>query len=144
MTARLLALLIPVAALLGGGCSGIPRPCDITISALPPGSTLAAGDPLPAGLAVIAAPGDVDLGATSILVDVGGPTTMHLKLRGDGIARLAGHTASHVGEPMAVAINGRVVAVPVIQDAIQGGGMEIQSAAGDEVDLGEAFAGCAR
>ena len=144
MTNRQLALGLAVAALIGGGCSGIPLPCDVTISALPSDSTLASGDPLPAGLPVIAGPGDVDPGATTILVDVGGPTTVHLKLRGDAVARLGAHTTAHVGESMAIAVNGRVVAVPMIRAAIEGGEMQIVSGSTDAVDVGEAFAGCAR
>jgi hypothetical protein len=144
MTARWLALVVGLAALLGGGCSGIPLPCDVTISALPPGSTLASGDPLPAGLPVIAAPGDFDSSATTILADVNGPTTVNLNLRGDAIDRLGAHTAGHVGEPMAIAVNGRVVAVPMIQGAIQGGEIQVTSGAADAVNVGDAFAGCAR
>jgi hypothetical protein len=137
------ALALLLAGLLGTACGAVPLPCDIAIAALPPGSAVEVGDPLPENVVLLARPADFDRGATSIRADTTGETAVELTLRGAAIAGLGGHTAGHIGESMAIAINGTVVAVPVIQGQIPDGKLQITGALGGE-DLGQRFAGCSR
>ncbi len=138
------ALLVALAGLLGAGCAALPLPCNITIAAVPPNSDLEAGDSLPADLPVLASPGDFDASATAILADVNGSAAIDLELQGPAIARIAAHTAGHIGESMAIAINGTVIAVAIIQSPLPDGKVQITSGAIGDNDLAERFAGCAR
>jgi preprotein translocase subunit SecD len=128
------------------GCSSLtlPLPCDLMIVALPPDSTLQEGDPLPAEPQVIAGPGDFDAIGSSIRTDPGEGVSLDLRLRGAAIERFAGHTAAHVGEPMAIVINGEVVAVPFIQSPIPAGEMSVIPATDDSEAFSDRFAGCVR
>ncbi len=144
---RLLGAII-VAATVAGliGCSSVtlPLPCDLTIVALPADSTLQPGDPLPAGALVLVGPDDFDRTTIAIVDDDSGNPAVSFELRGDAIARVAAHTAGHVGEPMAIAINGDVVAVPFIQSPLLDGKIQISSGIQDGDDLAAKFAGCVR
>ena len=140
----MVGVMLAVAVLAGAGCQAIPLPCDIALVALPPDSTLESGDPLPGNLQILAGPDDFDRSATTIQADVNGNAAVDLTLRGDAIARVAAHTAGHIGEPMAIAINGTVAAVPFIQSQLPDGRIQISSGALDGGDLGEQFAGCVR
>ena len=144
---RLLGAIILAATITGlVGCSSValPLPCDLTIVALPADSTLQPGDPLPAGAQVLARPDDFDRSAVAIVNDDAGNPAVSLELRGDAIARVAAHTAGHVGEFMAISINGDVVAVPVIQSPLLDGKIQISSGSEDGDDLAAKFVGCVR
>ena len=137
-------VVLAAVGLLGAGCAALPIPCNITIAAVPPGVSVEAGEALPANLQVLAGPGDFDPSGTAILADTAGSAAVNLQLRGNAIARVGVHTGSHTGESMAVAVNGTVVAVPVIQSALPDGSIQITSGAADDLDLAEAFASCVR
>jgi len=144
---RLLGAIILAATITGlVGCSSVtlPLPCDLTIVALPAGSTMQPGDPLPAGAQVLARPDDFDRSAVAIVSDDAGNPAVSFELRGDAIARVAAHTAGHLGELMAIAINGNVVAVPVIQSPLLDGEIQISSGNQEGDDLAAKFAGCVR
>jgi len=90
---------------------------------------------------VLAAPNDFDRTAITIVADTVGNSAVNLELQGDAIARVAAHTAGHAGEFMAIAINGTVVAVPMIQGPLMDGTLQVTGAGGDD-DLAGRFAGC--
>jgi len=137
-------LTIVLSGLLGAGCAALPLPCDISIVALPPDSALTAGEALPANLPVIAGPDDFDPTGTSIIADVNGGAAVNLELQGPAIARVAAHTAGHIGEFMAIAINGTVISVPMIESTLPDGKMQITSGGLPGADFAEQFAGCVR
>ena len=144
MTRPLIAALV---AVTGGwsliGCSAVPRPllCDVSIIAVPADTMLKPGDPLPDRSLVLAAPGDFDRTAIEIAPDANNELALNLELRGDAIARMGAHTAGHLGEFMAIAINGTVVAIPMIQGPIPDGKLQITGGQG-AADLAQQFAGC--
>ncbi len=138
-----------VAIAVGGmlvGCSSVtpPLPCDVTIFALPANSTMAPGDPLPPGSRVLAAPDDFDRTAFTMGRDSMDHPAVNLELRGDAIGRVGAHSAGHLGEFLAIAINGSVVAVPIIQAPIPDGKLQVTSGAPDGDQLTTRFAGCVR
>ena len=147
MTRLLVAALV---AITGGwssvGCSAVPRPllCDVSIVALPADTTLKPGDPLPDRSLVLAAPDDFDRAAIEIAPDSNNQPALNLELKGDAIARVGAHTAGHPGEFMAIAINGTVVAIPMIQGPILEGKLQITGGGQGETDLAQEFAGCVR
>jgi hypothetical protein len=122
-------LVAALVAITGGwtlvGCSAVPRPllCDVSIVAVGD-TTLKPGDPVPAGSLVLAAPGDFDHTAIEIVPDANNELALNLELRGD-------------------AINGTVVAIPMIQGPIPDGKLQITGGQGD-TDLAKEFAGCVR
>ena len=128
------------------GCSSIkvPLPCDLMILAVPFGSTLQAGDPVPADSQVLAAPGDFDTTRSGIVTDAGGANALDLQLRGAAVARVAGHTAAHLGEQIAIVINGDIVAVPIVESPIPDGNISMIPATIDNATFPERFAGCVR
>ena len=134
-----------VVGLSATGCSSVtlPLPCDLRIVALPADSTLEAGGPLPADAQVLAGPDDFDPTATAIVADAIGKPAVNVELRGDAIARVRAYTTDHVGEYMAIAINGVVVAVPVIQAPIPDGSIQITAGIDEGDELASRFAGCA-
>jgi hypothetical protein len=141
-------LVAALVAITGGwslvGCSALPRPllCDVSIVALPADTTLKPGDPLPDRSLVLAGPDDFDRTAIEIVPDANGGRAVELELKGDAIARVGAHTAGHVGEFMAIAINGTVVTIPMIQSPIADGKLQITGGGEGDVDLGQQFAGC--
>ena len=142
-TSRLVAAtLVVVWSLAGCGALPIPLPCALTIVALAPDEQLAVGDPLPEGREVIAGPDDFDTANSSLVAGPDGGTTLDLPLRGDAVQRLAAHTAGHVGEPMAVAVNGEVVSVPYIMTAIDDGRISITGGLADDPTMADRLAGC--
>ena len=146
MRRRLGIALAAAATAVLVGCSSItlPLPCDLMILAVPFGSTLQAGDPVPADTQVLAAPGDFDTTRSGIVTDADGANTLRLQLRGAAVARVAGHTAAHLGEQVALVINGEVVAVPIVESPIPAGEISIIPATIDNATFPERFAGCVR
>lgn len=135
-----------VAGSLLVGCSSVtvPLPCDLMILAVPADSTLEAGDPVPAEPDVIAAPGDFDPSGSAITTDPGGANVLDLRLRGDAVPRFAAHTAAHVGEQIAIVVNGEVVAIPIIESSIANGEISITPATTDNDAFAKRFEGCVR
>lgn len=147
MTRRLAVALVAIASVWSTvGCSAVPRPllCDVTIVALPADTTLKPGDPLPERSLVLAGPDDFDRTAIEIVPGANDDAAVNLELRGDAIALVGAHTAGHPGEFMAIAINGTVVAIPVIQGPIPDGKLQITGGGAGDVDLAQQFAGCLR
>ncbi len=70
-----------------------------------------------------------------------GSPAVNLTLQGDAIARVAAHTAGHTGEFLAIAINGTVVSVPMIQGPLLDGQLQV-TGGNENDDLAERFAGC--
>ena len=147
MSRRLAAALVAIATGLSlVGCSAVPRPlvCDVSIVALPADTTLQPGDPLPERSVVLAGPDDFDRAAIEIAPDSNSQPALNLELKGDAIARVGAHTAGHPGEFMAIAINGTVVGIPMIQGPILDGKLQITGAGQGDNDLAQQFAGCVR
>jgi preprotein translocase subunit SecD len=138
---------IAIAIVLGlssGGCSSLklPLPCDLKLVALPADSSLQVGEPLPADTQVLAGPAEFDPAATAVVDDANGNPAVDLELRGDAIPRVGAYTADHIGERMAMAINGVVVAVPVIQAAMPDGSIQISAGFDEGDELASKFSGC--
>ena len=140
-------LLLAALILTIGACSAdqpepepvaVQPPCALSIVAIPTGQLITEDDPLPPGSQIIATPNDFDVAATTIEAgDAGGPV-VNLRLRGDAIDRVARHTADHLGDLIAVVLNGDVVTVPMVQSAIDGG--EISISGGSVGPDADAFA----
>ncbi len=121
---RLLPLLLALSLLpIVGACAQLGLTCRFTIAEGPPDGSLTEGDPLPSGLALIAGPADFDRSATKVGPDQSGGETIDFALKGDASARLSGYTAGHVGGYLVVAVDGTIVASPVVRDAIVDGRM---------------------
>ena len=147
MRRRLRIAIVGLAMMLVVGCESLtmPLPCNLMIVALPADSTLQPGDPLPADPQVIAGPADFDDLRSSIKQTLpGGEVSLDLQLRGAGIGRVARYTEDHLGEPMALVINGEVVSVPIIQSPIPDGALSVTPATDDAQAFTERFAGCVR
>jgi preprotein translocase subunit SecD len=134
-------LLVILASSLVACSAVLPEPgCSLTVAAVgddPP----VVGDPLPQGLPVIAGPDEIDLSATSLSIGDLGPE-LTIGLRGPAIDRLAQHTAGHIGQSLAIANGGTVVAVPFINASIEGGSMVISPASVDAGVFEDRLAGC--
>jgi preprotein translocase subunit SecD len=139
---RVAAVVAAASLLVGCSSFRLPLPCDLMILAVPADSTLNAGDPLPAKRDVIAAPGDFDPTRSKIRTDPSGANVLDLQLRGDGVPRLAAHTAAHVGEQIAIVINGEIIAVPIVESSIPTGEISITPATIDNVEFAKRFEGC--
>jgi preprotein translocase subunit SecD len=150
-----LAAAALVAVLLAAACSSedapqaaapqaaAPKPpCDISLVALPPGSDLTAGQPIPPGSQVVARPDDFDRAATT-LEDAGdGTHAVTLHLRGAAIDTFATHTRNHVGDMVAILVNGKVVVVPMIQEAITNGEIRLAGPTADDAEFVSRLAVC--
>ena len=147
MRRRIGATIIVAAMTLLVGCESItlPLPCDLMIVALPADSTLQAGGALPEDSLVIAGPGDFDALQSSIKQTLpGGEVTLDLMLRGVAIDRVARHTTEHVGEPIALVINGEVVSVLIVMSPIPEGAISVTPDSDQAEGFAQRFAGCVR
>ena len=63
--------------------------------------------------------------SATIGADQTGQRTVDLVLRDEGRRLLAGYTRDHVGESVAIVLDGKVLTAPVIQDAIPDGQVQI-------------------
>ncbi len=140
----LLAASLAAVAVATTACGTVPLPCDVTIAAVPLDTRRAEGDALPESVTVVVAPAQIDRSATAIETDQSGQIQVIIKATGDGAARLADYTGTHVGEALAIAINGTVVAVPVVNDAIMNGDLAISPATATQGEFVKQFAGCVR
>jgi hypothetical protein len=142
---RWLALVIVTAATLAtASCSTLPvvARCDVTLAGLPAGVVINETDPLPANVVFLAGPADFDPEGTKVEQTADG-FTFTLALRGDAVGRMAAHTAAHVGDQLAVGVNGQTVMVPMINEAVADGIVQV-SPGGADVDLDPRLAGCVR
>jgi hypothetical protein len=146
VTQRLAVVLVAIAgawSLVGCSSMAPPLPCDVAIVALPADSMLVPGDPLPPGSQVLAAPDDFDRTAITFGRDSMDYPAVNLELRGDAIGRVGAYTAGHMGEFLAISVNGSVVAVPMIQGPLLDGKLQVTGSQ-DGNDLTNRFAGCVR
>ncbi len=140
-----LVLIIALATMAIVACSAVPvfGRCDVMLTALPPGTLIDETAPLPADAVVLAGPADFDPDATS-LERFEDSFRLSLQLRGDAVGRVAAHTAGHPGDQVAIAINGQVVLVPIIQEPILDGVIEVFPGGLDPDGFEQQFAGCIR
>jgi len=133
--------LIGAFALALGGCGAAVRPdCQVVMwdaADTPPEE----GAPIPAETEPLIVPEDVDWSMSQVdRGDFGQPVLM-LALTPAGTARMAEFTRSNVGSYMGIALNGTVVVVPLINSAIEGGLIQIESSTNDEAFFAP-FASC--
>ena len=129
--------LAVLAAAIASACAIPATGCALTIADAP-GAVV--GAPLPADAEIIVEPDDVDPTGGSVPANEQGPTVL-IKFRPAGAEALAAHTAANVGNQIAVAVNGQVVAVPAITSTIEDGEMLITGGMLDEGFV-ERFHGC--
>ena len=117
--ALLLAALLAVAS-IGAGCHQALA-CDVSVFSVGT-ALLAPGDALPADAELLLNAGDFDTSLATI-----GPselgTEVQLQLQPAATERFRQFTAAHVGESIAISLNGDVVATPMIQSEIPDGAM---------------------
>jgi hypothetical protein len=130
---------------LAAGCSLLPAgpACQLTLGALPAGTDVSPGDPLPPGMPIIAAPDEVDATATHLQVDDPNAPELTIALKDGAVDRLAAHTAGHVGDSFVVGIDGIVVAVPFIMSSIADGMLVITPADDGAKAFANRLASCA-
>jgi hypothetical protein len=142
---RLLLLVALIPGMLSVGCGMAQPACDVVVAALPPNAPPPdAGDVLPAGAAILAAPGDIDWSASSIGPDQPGGRPLNLQLRPEAAERLASYSRDNVGSFLPIALNGRVVVAPMLQSEVEGGLLVIQFASLDPAETVTAFEACFR
>jgi hypothetical protein len=137
--ARLAAAIIGLAGLIVG-CSLPPIGCDLSIGSVADPSRVTVGDPLPADVPILITPEDIDPLGGSVVNDAMGPSVM-IKLRPEGTERFAAHTRANIGGALVVSIAGTVVAVPIVQSAIEDGVFQL-TGGGDDAEWLQRFAGC--
>jgi hypothetical protein len=135
LLAAIAAVVLP--AVLSGACTVPALGCSLEIADAP---TAVVGGPLPPEAEIIVGPDGVDPTGGSVPANELGPTVL-IKLRPAGAEALAVYTAANVGEFMAIAVDGQVVALPVITSAIEGGEMLLSAQIGDDTFV-ERFRGC--
>jgi SecDF, P1 head subdomain len=142
-------LLLAALLLTIGACTAdepepvaVQPPCALSIVAIPTGQLITEDDPLPPGSQIIASPNDFDVAATTIGDDGSGNPSVTLRLRGDAVVRFARHTANHLGDLIAVTLNGDVVTVPMIRAAIEGGEISISGGSLGADAFADRFAVC--
>jgi preprotein translocase subunit SecD len=127
------ALLLGGAIAVAGGCGQSSEPtCDLVIAGLAAGAPIPnSGDALLNVAEVVANPADIDWAASTLGQDQVGQPEITLQLRPEAAARMAEFTRTHVGEYMPLALNGRVMAVPIIMSPIPNGEVAISGAQND-------------
>jgi preprotein translocase subunit SecD len=109
-----------------------PLPADRFGNLEAPGpQVVVAGDLLPSGLEPLLREGDIDPAGVALLPDTEGGPGVTLRLTPAGTAALAAWSADHVGDLLAIAVDNRVVSVPVLQAPIADGAMTISTPAGE-------------
>jgi SecD-like export protein len=116
--------------------------CLVTVLGLPAGVLISETDPIPPGSQVLAAPGDFDPGGTAVETNADGTSRLTIHLRGAAVERFATYTKGHIGDAVAIMVDGSVVSVPRIMEAIVGGEVSIDGG-GPNSDFQERVAGCA-
>ena len=106
------ACLLATASFAGcGAASG----CDLVIAGLPDGVMLEPGSTLPPGSEQLAVTADLDVAPEPPDADAAGPATAFaFRLRPEAASRMAAYSASHVGQSIAITVDGIVATAPVI------------------------------
>ena len=131
MIGRLLVVSGLVAALITGCGSAVRPDCQIVmwdVGQSPPEE----GAPMPAEVEPLIMPADVDWGSSQFGRGAIGQPTVTLALGPDGATRMAEFTRSNIGSYVAIALNGRVVTVPLVTGAIEGGAVQIEASSRGE------------
>ena len=87
---------------------------------------------MPAEVEPLIMPADVDWGSSQFGRGAIGQPTVTLALGPDGATRMAEFTRSNIGSYVAIALNGRVVTVPLVTGAIEGGAVQIEASSRGE------------
>jgi hypothetical protein len=69
-----------------------------------------------------------EVAGAMVVDDLNGLPTLQILLTGSGGTKFAEYTAAHIGSPFAIALDGIVIAAPVINEAIPGGDVQISFA----------------
>jgi SecD/SecF fusion protein len=56
--------------------------------------------------------------AQARVVEIDGEFSIAITLAPDGAARMASATSAHMGKPLAIIVNGEVIAAPIVRDRI--------------------------
>lgn len=125
-----------LAASLLGACAPA-APCDLVIVGTDDPGLLA----IPSGALPVVVGSDVDPSGWQVIPDDGSGAgdQVAFRLKPEAAARFAAFTGTNVGRYIAIAVNDRVVAVPMIQAAIEDG--EVAISLRDQTDI-DAFAPC--
>ncbi|HET8784834.1 MAG TPA: hypothetical protein VFM38_04310, partial [Candidatus Limnocylindrales bacterium] len=120
-----------------------PPACAFSIVALPADTLITEDEPLPAGSRVIVRPDEFDARATTVEDGVDGSPTVTLHLRAAAIDAFAKHTKDHIGDAIAIVLNGDVMTVPVIQEQIPDGEIRLTVGGVGAARFISRVAGCA-
>ena len=127
---------IVVAGLLGAGCTLPKGPCNLVIAAVDEPDV----QQIPADAEILVTAADVDPTGWAVSEDGNGSPAVDLRFKPEAAQRSAKHTAANVGGYLAIAIDGTVVSVPVINGPIEDGAVSINGSI--DTDIVEAFAPC--
>ena len=109
-----------------------PLPVERYGTAVAPGpEALTSGDLLPSGLEPLLRAGDIDPSGVALVSAADGGPGITLRFTPAGADALAAWSADHVGDYLAIAVDNRVVSVPVLQSPITSGEMVIVTAGED-------------
>ena len=126
MIGRFLVVGAHFAALIIG-CGSVVRPdCQVVMwdaGEAPPEE----GAPIPDEVEPLIMPADVDWSSSQFGRGATGQPTVTLALGPGGATRMAEFTRSSIGSYVAIALNGRVVTVPLVTGAIEGGAVQIEA-----------------
>jgi preprotein translocase subunit SecD len=113
---------------------------------LPHGQQMTETDPLPPGSQLLAGAREFDPSSTVLGTDEDGRVNLTLQLREDAGSRFALYTATHIGDFVAILINGDVISVPMIAASIDDGEITLRSGSfSGSIDdaFGQQVAACA-
>lgn len=127
-----------VAGLATAGCS-LPAPgCDFVIAAADAADVVE----LPPDAEILVRSADVGPLGWAVVTDDSGNPAVDLRLGPDATERLAAHTRAHQRAFLAIAVNGVVVATPMIMRAIEDGQLRLTGVGADGGDLVEQLGPC--
>lgn len=117
------------ALLATGAVQVTPLPVERFGTGIAPGAeALSPGDVIPAGLEPLLRASDIDPAGVSLLPASDGGPGVTLRLTPAGREALATWSADHVGDFLAIAVDGRAVSIPVLQTTIDDGSLVISTA----------------
>lgn len=128
---RVLAAGLMVATAVGAGCTLPGGGCDLTIGAIDDGEDIEL-DALPADAEILVRPADVDPSGWVLTEDPDAGLVAELRLRPAAAERFAQHTRDHIGDFIALEVDGVVVAVPTINAPIEDGQLQVSFANADD------------
>jgi hypothetical protein len=100
------------------GC-GAASGCDLVIAGLPDGVMLEPGSTLPPGSEHLATTADLDVVPEPPDSETAGAATAFaFRLRPEAASRMAAYSAAHVGQSIAITVDGIVATAPVINSPL--------------------------